>query len=164
MALKYGTTTISSSYTVKYGTTALKILKYGTTEVWRNEETLFTGLSQETPGAYSVGQKTEKYSSEYTNNGFASLVVTGTVGATVLGQGIYNFGAFTQIQGYNGSSWVSLKQYNCNGNSDVSVNASATININGYSKIRVYTTCQRADLEQSTQAKAWTKNLQGIAT
>lgn len=133
-------------------------------EIYRAEETLFSGLTQETPGAYGVGQRTEKYSSEYTNNGYTSLAVTGTVGATVLGQGIYNFGADTQIQGYNGSSWVSLKTYNCSGNGDISVNAAATINISGYSKIRVYTVCERANLDQSTQAKAWTNNLKGIAS
>ena len=133
-------------------------------EIYRAEETLFSGLTQETPGAYGVGQRTEIYSSEYTNNGYTSLAVTGTVGATVLGQGIYGYASFTQIQGYNGSSWVSLKQYTINRNDDYSMSAAATVNISGYSKIRVYTVCQRENLDQSTQAKAWTNNLKGIAS
>ena len=133
-------------------------------EIYRAEETLFSGLTQETPGAYIVGQRTEIYSSEYTNNGYTSLAVTGTVGATVLGQGIYGYGSATQIQGYNGSSWVTLKDYAINRNDSYSMSAAATVNISGYSKIRVFTYCQRVDLEQSTQAKAWTNNLKGIAS
>lgn len=137
----------------------------GTTsyEIYRAEETLFSGLTQETPGAYSLGQKTEKYSSEYTNSGYTSLAVTGTVGGTVLGQGIYGYVAKTYIQGYNGA-WVNLKQYDCDSNSNRTVDAAATINISGYTKLRVYTVCQRQNIDQSTQAKAWTNNLKGIAT
>ena len=133
-------------------------------EIYRAEETLFSGLTQETAGAYSQGQTTEVWSPEYTNDGFASLAVTGTVGATVLDQGEVTFGTKTIIQGYSGGSWSNLKTYNCDGNGDISINASATVNINGYSKIRVYTYCQRANVPNATVAKAWTNNLKGIAT
>lgn len=139
----------------------------GTTsyEIYRDTETLFSGVSLDTGIASGQNVTKTAYSSEYTNNGYASLAVTGTVGAQVAEQGTYGYGAHVYIQGYNGS-WVNLKSYNVGGNASVSTSAAATVNISGYSKIRVFATITTANIGdgQATSGKAYTTNLKGIAT
>ena len=146
MALKYNTTTIPSSGTVKYNTTACGIVKYNTTEVWRKEEerTIATISELKTNQANYVYPEQVKMSSEYTiPSGFSQLIVTGTVGRHIDAQATYSGSTSIQIQGYNGSSWVNLKEYSTtstdtNKNGDWSYSAAATIGLSGYSKCRLY--------------------------
>ena len=68
MALKFNSTTISPSYTPKFNSTALKSVKYGSTEVWKKELTIYNngteGVALHTyltdfspyPIDYSVGE------------------------------------------------------------------------------------------------------------
>lgn len=56
MALIFNSTTISPSYPVKFGSTALKSIKYGSTEVWKNSINLFNGSSFDPAmGGWSAG-------------------------------------------------------------------------------------------------------------
>lgn len=139
----------------------------GTTSslIYKAEETLFGGVSLDTGIASGAGVTKTATSSEYTNSGFTSLAVTGTVGAQVIGQGTYGYGAHVYIQGYS-SSWVNLKDYNVGGNASVSSNASATVNISGYSKIRIVATITTASVggDVETSGKCYTTSLQGIAS
>lgn len=48
MAFKFGSTNISPAYTVKFGSTALKVLKIGSTEVWKKAITITNKLSAAT--------------------------------------------------------------------------------------------------------------------
>ena len=139
----------------------------GTTNslIYIGQETLFSGVSLDTGIASGSNVKKEAFSSEYTNNGFSSLAVTGTVGAQVIGQGTVGYGAHVFIQGYNGS-WHNLKDWNVGGNSSVSTNAASTVSISGYSKIRIYAYINTANVgsDVATSGKAYTTSLQGIAS
>lgn len=132
--------------------------------IYSAEETLFTGLTQETAIAAGPNTTQTKTSSEYTNNGFTSLAVTGTVGSTVIGQGTYGYAASVKIQGYSSSTWTDLKTYNVGGNNSQSTAATATVNISGYTKIRVVCSITTANTDAYTSGKCYTTNLQGIAT
>lgn len=139
----------------------------GTTSslIYIGQETLFSGVSLDTGIASGSNVTKTATSSEYTNNGFSSLAVTGTVGAQVIGQGTHGYGAHVYIQGYNGS-WHNLKDWNVGGNSSVSTNAASTVSISGYSKIRIFATITTANVGSNvaTSGKAYTTSLQGIAS
>ena len=169
MALKYNSTTIPSSGTVKFNTASLKIVKYGTTTVWQKEEerTLVSGLNLNTNQAHSGARTQEKTSDEYTiASGFNQIIVSGTVGRTINNQGTYPGSTSIQIQGYNGSTWQTLKEYSTtstdtNKNGDWSYSAAATITgASSYTKCRLYMKAVAADMgSETTIYTLWCSNV-----
>ena len=111
MTLKYGSTTISPSHTVKYGSTALKSLKYGTTEVWKKEETMLSNVSLTTPNASGAYVYQEKASSSFSFNvsDFPNIRITCTYGTVVDGTGEYTtYGTTLELQYYVNSAWKTI--------------------------------------------------------
>lgn len=136
-------------------------------EIYKAEETLFSGLSQQTPTASGTYVTQEKASSSYTNNGYTSLAVTGTVGGKVVGQGTYGYSASVKIQGStNNSSWTDLKTWSVGGNSSVTTTVNESVSIGGYTYIRVYCWIRTANIGdgQATSGYAYTTSLKGIAS
>lgn len=163
MALKYGSTTISPSHTVKYGSTALKSLKYGTTEVWKKEEIIVSGLSVTTDIASGQNTLRQQYSDEYSvSSGFSTVVITGTAKGQVVGQGTYGYSAQVVVQGYYSSAWHDLKAYGVGANSDKTVTANDSVSLSGSSKLRVWCWIRTADIGggQATSGKASCSNFQ----
>ena len=139
----------------------------GTTQIYISEQTLFSGLTQETSIVYGAYMAAEKISSEYSNaDGFTSLKVTGTVGAQVTDQGTYGYEANVKIQGWNGSSWIDLKTWNVGGNSSISTAVNESVSINGYTKVRVRCWIRTANIGdgQATNGKCYTTSLAGVAS
>lgn len=154
-----GTTTQIGAVYDHNGTTA--------TLIYKAEATLFTGLTQQTAVASGTYTAEEKLSSTYTNDGFASLAVTGTVGGKVIAQGTYGYEGNVKIQGStNNSTWTDLKTWNVGGNSDVTTSVNVSVNINGYTYIRVRCWIRTANIgaESATSGYTFTTNLQGIAS
>lgn len=165
-------TTFNNGGTVTFNGQTVKEIKFGTTTVWKAEQTVFSGISVTTDntGSHSAYDSKTAYSSEYALDfsDFSTLTVTGTGRFAISSQGSYGVENSITLQYKIGSgSWTNLSTLSSgydNGSVSVSINSSIDISsITGSGYIRLQCWARNSNIGETSSGRSYINDATAVA-